>query len=403
MQFAFLILLVFHILVCFYLIYPFILYCLQVFNRKVKNNIEDNFKNEADYAIIVTAYEQTTLIPSVVESILKLNYENFLVYIVADNCDVSELNFSDNKIIVLRPEEVLASNVRSHFYAINNFKRAHDRLTIIDSDNLVHPAYLNELDSIFSSGYKAVQGVRKAKNLNTQYACLDEAGDIYYRFIDRKLLFGAGSSASLAGSGMAFTTNIYVDCMQDKQSGGAGFDKVLQFELLTKGERIAFAEEVIVYDEKTAKTDQLVKQRARWINTWFKFFLLGLKLFFKSLKNLNLNQFLFSLMLLRPPLFILLFLCGLLGLTDIFFFQSFLPVILISVIAFVYIFFKALSYFKAPDKIYTSLKTAPKFIFYQVIALFKAKNANKLSVATKHEEYLNTVNVNDVENEKHQN
>jgi hypothetical protein len=91
---------------------------------------------EDDYAIIVTAYEQVDSIPNVIASILKLNYTNFIVYVIADKCDVSALSFDDDRVVILRPPETLASNTRSHFYAIHNFKRPHTRLTIIDSDNL---------------------------------------------------------------------------------------------------------------------------------------------------------------------------------------------------------------------------------------------------------------------------
>lgn len=41
-------------------------------------------------------------------------------------------------------------------------------------------------------------------------------------------------------------------------------------------------------------------------------------------------------------------------------------------------------YFKADQKIYRSLISVPKFIGYQLLALLKAKKANKLSVATEH-------------------
>lgn len=369
----------------FHLVYPFILYLLTLARGKREQPDILTAVDQADYAIIVTAYEQTDLIPSVVDSLLNLDYSNYLIYIVADNCDISSLTFSDPKVIVLRPENILASNIKSHFYAIQHFKRLHERLTIIDSDNLVHTEYLNELNKLFDRGYVAVQGVRQAKNLNSQYACLDEAGDIYYRFIDRKLLFDAGSSASLAGSGMAFTTAIYRTCLEHQQIGGAGFDKILQYELLKRKLKIAFAEEAIVYDEKTAKSDQLVKQRARWINTWFKFFVLGIKMNVTAMINFNRNQFLFSLMLLRPPLFMLLMLSGLFGFFDLFIFPELLFGWLIGGLLFIFMFYKALKYFRANEEIYQSLKNAPRFIYYQIAALLKANKANKFSVATKHE------------------
>lgn len=337
-----------------------------------------------DYGIIVTAYQQVDLIPYVINSILNLNYEKYTVYVVADNCDISTLNYNNDKIKILRPKETLASNTKSHFYAINRFVRPHDIVTIIDSDNLVDSEYLNELNRFFANGYVAVQGVRKAKNLNTIYACLDEAGDIYYRYIDRKLMFDAGSSASLAGSGMAFTTAIYKKCLGHLIIEGAGFDKVLQYELLKRNEKIAFAEKAKVYDEKTAKPDQLVKQRARWINTWFRFWVLGLKMLFFSIISFNWNKFAFSVILMRPPLFILLITAGVCFIVDLWVMPFMALYWLLMGAIFILIFFIALNYFNANKKIYNSLLHAPKFIFYQLLAFLKVRKANKISVATEH-------------------
>ncbi|MCZ4223003.1 glycosyltransferase [Pedobacter rhodius] len=374
--------LVIQILIGFNLFFPLFLYLLHFF--KVRATEIPSTDQENDYAIIVTAYEQTILLPAVVNSILNLNYGNYLVYVVADKCDISNLKFNDDRIVLLRPEETLASNTKSHFYAIKNFKRNHNCLTIIDSDNLVDPEYLNELNKFFRQNYLGIQGVRRAKNLNTAYACLDEAGDIYYRFIDRKLLFDAGSSASLAGSGMAFTTAFYRECLEHLDIEGAGFDKVLQMEILNRGERIAFAEKAVVYDEKTSKSDQLVKQRARWINTWFKYAGKGLKLTVTGLFKLNWNQFLCGLIFSRPPLFIIGGLTFISILADLIFMPQMLIFWLISLISFFAVFLIALNHFKAPKIIYSSLLKVPMFIFLQVVSLFKARKANKISTATIH-------------------
>ena len=370
------------IVIGYHLILPMFLYILRAFITRKKKTVQTT--STADYAIIVTAYEQTDLLPSVVESILKLNYQNYLIYIVADKCDISNLNFSDPKVILLKPETTLSSNIKSHFYAIDRFKRQHDRVTIIDSDNLVHPEYLNMLNPFFDTGYQAVQGVREAKNLNTHYACLDAARDIYYRLIDNKVLFEIGSSATLSGSGMAFTTSLYKDCLESANIDGAGFDKVLQFEILKRNHRIAFAEEAIVYDEKTSRPEQLVKQRARWINTWFKYFDLGLKMTAMGIFKFNWNQFIFGVILMRPPLFILLILSFLCFTIDLALFPYMALMWLLALTIFISMFFVAFSYFKADEIIYRSLINAPKFIFYQLAALLKSKNANQLSVATKH-------------------
>ena len=368
------------------LVLPVILLTIYALRSKSRYKVDENVNlPKPDYGIIVTAYEQTVQLPAVVSSLLKLNYDHYQIYVVADKCDITNLNFYSDKVLLLRPEETLGSNTRSHFYAIKNFIRPHTHLTIIDSDNLTDPEYLDQLNVYFRQGFQAVQGVREAKNLDSTYACLDAARDIYYHFYDGKILFGAGSSATLAGSGMAFTTALYKECLEHLDVTGAGFDKVLQEGIVSRKYRIAFAEKAVVYDEKTSGTDQLVKQRARWINTWFKYFSFGFGIFFKGIKGFNRNQFLFGLVLLRPPLFIFLLLSLFFLFINLFIDPYLSFVWFLGLCTFVTGFYIALKRSDTDSRIYHSLVSIPKFVFFQLLALFYSRKANQISVATKHE------------------
>src|ERR1700680_39150 len=91
----------FQILIGYNLVLPLLLFLFTFFKKDKEQKIQ---AINADYAIIVTAYEQVTHIPEVVKSLLKLNYHNYLIYIVADKCDVSGLRFNDERVIILRPE-----------------------------------------------------------------------------------------------------------------------------------------------------------------------------------------------------------------------------------------------------------------------------------------------------------
>src|SRR4029079_13261769 len=126
-----------------HLVLPFLFFIVYKILPKKRNN--HRYDTEPDYAIIVTAYEHINTLEQAVLSLLNLNYKNYLIYVVADKCDISGLHFADERVILLRPEEELRSNTRSHFYAIHRFRREHQFLTIIDSDNLTDPEYLNEL------------------------------------------------------------------------------------------------------------------------------------------------------------------------------------------------------------------------------------------------------------------
>lgn len=368
------------------LVLPLILFILWWLFAK-KNTFIPDVKHQKDFAIIVTAYQQTDLIPEVVKSLLAIDYENYHIYIVADNCEKSEnLNFNHSFVTVLYPEQIIASNTGSHFYAINHFIRQHEALMIIDSDNMVDKNILKQINNYFHVGFEAVQGIRAAKNLDTMIAKLDAARDIYYHFFDGKVLFQLGSSATLAGSGMAFTVDLYKKCLENTPIKGAGFDKVLQYLILCHQKRIAFCETAIVYDQKTSQSDQLVNQRSRWINTWFRYFKFGFKLISQSIKNFNFNQFLFGIVLLRPPLFLLILLSGLFFLINSYLLNITAMIIwTISFLSFIITFVLALNVSHTDKKIYKALYSIPIFIYYQVISLLNAKNANQRSVATKHQ------------------
>jgi cellulose synthase/poly-beta-1,6-N-acetylglucosamine synthase-like glycosyltransferase len=373
---------VLQIVIGYNLIMPLIIYMLYSLSRKQRPQTQP--AEELDYAIIVTAYEQTQSLPAVVGSLLQLDYRNYIIYIVADKCDISTLNFNDPRVVVLRPPETLGSNTRSHFYAINHFKRKHTLLTIIDSDNLVEPNYLHELNKYFAAGYSAVQGVRKAKNLDTTVACLDAARDMYYHFYDGEALFQIGSSATLAGSGMAFTTQLYQECLGHQDITGAGFDKVLQYEIVRRGYRIAFSPDAVVYDEKTSGSDQLVKQRARWINTWFRYFKFGFHILGNGIAKMSKNSLIFGFILLRPPLFMFLLLSIVFMMANLLIAPMHSLLWAAGFLCFVLSFIIGLRHANPDPRVYKSLIGIPKFIFLQVLSLTKARKANKISVATQH-------------------
>lgn len=376
--------LIIQLLIGYNLVLPVVLYLVYSMRKKRSHSVPAVAFGERDYAVIVTAYEQTQNLPAVVNSILAADYSNYLIYIVADNCDVSGLRFADERVIVLRPEEVLKSNVRSHFYAIDSFRRPHTHLTIIDSDNLVHRAYFSECNRFFDQGFSAVQGFRRPRNLDTPIACLDAARDIYYHFYDGEVLFALGSSSALSGSGMAFTTELYQHCLKGYNYSGAGFDKVLQYAIVRRNYRIACAPDAVVFDEKTAQAGQLENQRARWINTWFKYFRFGFSLLAKGIGRGSVNQLLFGLMLVRPPLFIFLILSVLCLLVNLVSLSWGALWWLLALLLFVAGFLLALVRSHADKRIFASLRNIPRFVFIQLRSLARARRANRRSVATKH-------------------
>lgn len=364
------------------LVFPAFLLIKSYINRRIC------FKKPSasvDIAVIITAYQQIDLLEAAVGSVLQSNYDVYHIYVVADNCDLSSLVISNPRVSLLAPEDTLANNVRSHFYAIDRFIRKHDVITIIDSDNLVDSQYLSQLNLFFSNGFFAVQGKRLPKNLDTSLARLDGARDVYYDFYDGKTLFEAGSSSTLSGSGMAFSLDVYKECLQSIDISGAGFDKVLQTQLLRRGYRIAYAPNAMVYDQKSSRSHQFVQQRSRWMNTWFKYMHLGFGLIYLGVRARNWNQLLFGAVLLRPPLVIFLLLsvgCMFINLFLEWNWSAFAWIL--ACFVFISCFLIAFKDQKNKKIFFRAFVFIPRFVFLQLKSLMYIRSANKRSVATIH-------------------
>ena len=64
------------IVIGYNLVIPFFLYISHLLKKDKLIKRPDLIGSVADFAIIVTAYEQTSMLPEVINSILKINYSN---------------------------------------------------------------------------------------------------------------------------------------------------------------------------------------------------------------------------------------------------------------------------------------------------------------------------------------
>ena len=73
-------------------------------------------------------------------------------------------------------------------------------------------------------------------------------------------------------------------------------DKILQNNLLYKDEKIVYAKNAIVFDEKVVSGDQVETQRSRWLFSYFQNLPNSSGLILKGLTRFSWNQFFFGLM-----------------------------------------------------------------------------------------------------------
>lgn len=293
------------VLLAAYLLQPALLLVvyavLSLFKKKQISASADD--KSFSFAVIVTAHKNLQLVPPLVDSVLRQTYGHFKVYVVADNCEQTDIGYNNHaQVKVLAPEKPLNAKIRSIDHAINNFDEAHDVLIILDADNLLHPDYLSVLNTYFNKGYRAVQTNMLAKNNDSTYAKLDAAGNYFSNFTDRRMRMEMGLSANIWGLGIALETSLYKEVVYQNFLGG--FDKKIQADIVKLIPQLAYAEDAIVYDEKIDSGDALETQRTRWINAYFKYFKYGWNVFVTGLKRGSFNLMFFGFNLLRPPLFL---------------------------------------------------------------------------------------------------
>ncbi|MCX6185619.1 MAG: glycosyltransferase [Bacteroidetes bacterium] len=248
--------------------------------------------NNKRFVIVVPAYKNDAVI---IES-LKFNFRQYYpkdcyeIIVAGDKLEpetieeLRKINPMPNNILDLQLES--SSKVKSLRHTYDIIKNGNfDYLIMLDIDNLMEPNYLSKLNNFIQDKHIAIQTHRVAKNLDTPYSILDAISEEVNNNVFRKGHRNMGLSAALIGSGVIFKVDYYLENLMKWKAVG-GFDKELEIELAQNNIRVYYADDILVYDEKTRYLDELKVQRTRWLSA--QFFYLRTNIF-KSLSILLRN------------------------------------------------------------------------------------------------------------------
>ena len=381
-------------IIVFFLVFPFLKVMLSLLTKdKVDRSVvnKSDFK-KYDFGNIITAYKNADIAKPLIQSLLKQTHENHIIYLVADNCNIDGWDVFDDRLVVLNPQPPMNLKVKSIIHAVENFKREHEFIAIYDADNLAHPNFLEEINVYANNGFTSIQGQRTAKNLDSMYACTDALGEFYKNYVERYVPYLIGSSAVISGSGMAVESELYKSYLYGEEiTKGKELwkkmlqeDKILQNHLLFRNEKISYAWDAIVYDEKVDSGEQVETQRSRWLYSYFQNLPNSSGLVLKGLFSFSWNRLLFGLVTIAPPMFIMIFLAGILFLAGLFISIPMSALLFLGGCIFVGNIFLSLYLSKVPKPIWKAVANTPKFVFNQITGLFKMGNPNKNFKASEH-------------------
>ena len=252
--------------------------------RKQKTRTE-NTENAAEntpvfrkIGVLIPAYKEDRVIVETVTANLRQEYptDRFGLIVIADSFQpdtLARLRALPVRVIVVSFEvSTVAKAINATLAQISD--NEYDIVVVSDADNLMAPDFLARINTAFGQGWRAVQGHRVAKNLNTHVntgvAVLDAISEEINNHLFRKGNRALGLSAAIIGSGMGIEPRLMRAAMQHLVTMG-GYDKELEMNLVLAGHTVGYLENALIYDEKIANPAGFEKQRTRWIAAQWQF------------------------------------------------------------------------------------------------------------------------------------
>ncbi len=337
--------------------------------------------------IFIPGYKEDNIIVDTAKRALQQEYpsDKYKVVVLADSFSpetltaLSQVNVHVLEVSFENSTKAKSINRGLEFYAESD----QDIVVILDSDNVMSPNFLKQVNKAYNSGFKAIQGHRTSKNQDTTFALLDsineEIGNSFFRKGHRVL----GMSSGLIGSAMAFDFSFLKEIMNGI-GDVAGEDKLMELKILEQKAPIEFLPNAYVLDEKVSNANTFSKQRTRWVGVqiyFFKhYFLKGFAALFKSGK-VDYCDKAFQMSLIPKVLLV-----GLLSMLSA---LALLGLLSESWLVLTGVYFTALL-LAVPKRFYNlsmirAIANLPKAIFYMILSILRIRKhtASKFEVTEK--------------------
>src|SRR4030095_5307047 len=159
-------------------------------------------------AILMPSYKEDHIVINSARKAREHDYprDQFDVFVAADQLKPETIQ--QLRAIPVYVKEVkfeLSSKARSLNALLNSIPESEYEIAIVlDSDNIIMPGCLEQVNDAFQKGFRAVQTHRTAKNNNSTVAILDGMSEEINNHLFRKSQRALGFSSVTIGSGMAF-------------------------------------------------------------------------------------------------------------------------------------------------------------------------------------------------------
>ncbi len=215
-------------------------------------------------SIIIPARNEESVIRRTVMACLQQTYRNIEVLIVCHNTTdrtFEQAHVEDTRVKAIKLNTKETGKSIALNYGIENSQGKY--ILVVDADGILSNDFIETALPLLIEPYVAVQGraVPSNRNYNFLTRMLSLEDDIWFSpFSTTRSIFGR--RCSLAGTGFIIRKDILIKV--GKFSNNLVDDYELTNRLLRNRYSIAYAPLSVIYDEKPATIEVMLRQRARW-------------------------------------------------------------------------------------------------------------------------------------------
>ena len=226
------------------------------------------------YAILIAARNEEAVLPHLLDSIRAQNYPASLIttYVIADNCTdgTAQAARAHGANVYTRFDTQKIGKGYALHYLLEQLLHSgeleeYDAFLIFDADNLLDPGYITAINRVCSDGYDAFCGYRNTKNFGSNW--LSAGYGLWYlhdsTHLNRSRML-IGTTCAVNGTGFGFTRGLL-----EKMGGWNFFTLTEDVEFsawcATRGIRVGYSHDAILYDEQPTSFRQSWRQRTRWV------------------------------------------------------------------------------------------------------------------------------------------
>ena len=222
------------------------------------------------FMAIIPAHNEESVIKNLVDSLQTQDYPRDLydIYVIADNCTdrTAEIAKEAGAIVLKRFDEAH----KTKGYALNWFLQQkiaedadYDAFCVFDADNIVDKNFIKNMNKKLCQGEEIVQGYRDIKNPTDSWIAGGYA--IFYWMMNRfyhLARYNLGLSPLINGTGFM----VKFDIIKPNGWQTVTLTEDIEFSLIniSKGRKLGWATDAIVYDEQPIGFKQSWSQRSRW-------------------------------------------------------------------------------------------------------------------------------------------